>query len=447
MQRSILSTIRPSFRKAGTLMLSKPSFQMFRQTKSQTFIAMQKALRLVKNKYLAAVGIGMLGNLLVNVFFNLKYQRGIWSMDPLESYLAIAVTLVLLSINQGLTGTFKRWFGKQPVRWKYAFLASSTLSLNLLVIGITYIFYHSFYSLADLLIINFVFVPIITISSWRLKKEFITKLTAEGSWMQWKWVSSVLLGICTNTLINLIFDYKFQRNPVSISLEEYLNAIVAAHILLNGTRWIGRKLDTRFPWKDGVVKRLVWQIGTQLVFLIVSLNFLLISITYLLYEGGYAMDELLIINLSLIMLTILFSGIDTSIYFFKNSQSDTGKHLPQLERKPIMVTLGKSKHLVNQNEINFALSQSGLTLIVTKDGRKLPYSQSLEQLYTNLDHSCFFKVNRQVVINRCLVKAYKTLAYGKLALEVNTQELDPSQVHISRTRATEFRKWLNNQSC
>jgi len=444
MQKSILSGIGPSFRKVSFPMLLKPPFQLIRQTKDWLTSSIKLGFQSVKKKYWYALCLGMVGNLLVNVAFNLKYQRSSWSFSFEEYYLAIAVSLVLLSVNQGLTGLFKARAKQKQFNWVIAYLLSSAALLNLMVVGITYAFYNTFYTLSDLLIINLCFVPLTTVISLKLKPEFVQKHVSRGFWSQWTWISSVLLGISVNTVINLIFDYKYQRDLVSTSLEEYLNAILAAHLLLSGTRWISRKLDKSHPWKQGVIKRLLWQVGSQFIFIVLGLNTLVIGITHAFYGGGYSLDEMMVINISMITLTILFSGIDSSIYFFKNWNSDSiNQSLANgLEAKPILVSLGKKKHIVEQSEIKFALSQSGLTLIHTRDGRKMPYTQSLEQLYSGLDQCIFFRANRQVILNRNIVKSYKSLPYGKLEVEVSCEELDSQQVHISRTRATEFRKWL-----
>ena len=125
-------------------MLFKSSFQLINHTKSQTLNAFQKVAQLLKKKYLAALVLGTVGNLLVTVFFNWKYQRNIWSINIEEYYLAIAISLILLSINQGLTGILKTRIRKRPIKWKVIYLVSSTLSLNTLVISITYGFYQSF---------------------------------------------------------------------------------------------------------------------------------------------------------------------------------------------------------------------------------------------------------------------------------------------------------------
>lgn len=427
----------------------KPLLQTLSQTKSRLPVFWPK-LNWLKWEYLAAILLGIAGNYLVNLAFDLKYQRNTGAIDLEEYYLAIFVSLLLLAINRGLTDhqTVKRvektlkW--PPMVFWTSLYTMSSLIVLNLLVVGVTYAFYQSFYVLEDLLLISICFVPLTAILTILLRKQPVKKHGRSTRQNQWIWVSSLLLGIGVNTLINLIFDYKFQRPLISASVEEYLNAILASYLLLSGMRWIGQRLDKRYPWKSGVIKRLTIQLGSQFVFIVFALNVLVVSITYFVYGGFYSFDELMVINISMLLLTSIFSGIDSSIYFYQNWKSATSPQLPtdSEHSRPIQVTLGKTKLFIKQREIDYAFSKSGLTLIFTKQGRKLPYSQSLEQLHQKLNAHLFFRVNRQVILNRGIIKSFKTLPYGKLEVEVSKSDLTASPIHISRTRATHFKKWL-----
>ncbi len=265
---------------------------------------------------------------------------------------------------------------------------------------------------------------------------------------KWRWISVLLLGICGNTLINVIFDYKYQRPLVSISIEEYFNAIIASLILLEGTRWISKKLNNRLPWASGILKRLSYQVMLGFFFLVVVLNALVISITYFFYGGFYEFDELMVINISMISMTLLFSTIDSGIYLFKNWP--TSHEPPEAQtvssKKPIQITLGRVTHLIKPENIQSAISQSGSVFIITKEGRNLIYNDSLDALMKNLDPEIFFRANRQTILTHEVIKSTKSLEYGKVEVALNTSAGQPQTTVISRTKAAQFRKWLRSKT-
>ncbi len=263
----------------------------------------------------------------------------------------------------------------------------------------------------------------------------------------WRWVSVLLLGISSNLLINIILDFKYQRSLVSFSLEEYFNAIIASIFLLEGTRWIIRILDNKLPWSVGVRRRLMTQLSLQLLFIIATLNALVISVTYFFYGGFYGFGDLMVINISVVSLVFLFTLIDTGIFFFsKWKTASNQKDTPRVEQKTIQLSVGKTQHLITAGDIRCAIGQSGLVVIVTKEGRRLPYSQSLDALMTKLDPQLFFRANRQTILTHGIVQSMKALEYGKIQVSLLPDNGHPSEVTISRTRAAEFRKWMSTQT-
>lgn len=282
------------------------------------------------------------------------------------------------------------------------------------------------------------------------KEKVLEKRSLFRRIFQWQWVSIILLGITVNLLINAVLDYKYQRPLVSFSLEEYFNALIGAFVFLKGTRWVSRMLDKRMSWVDGVRKRLITQLLLQLVYIIVSVNVLVISITYFIYGGFYSFEDLILINVSVVSITFFFSAIDIGIYFYNNWKqvSSRSQTSPQTipHRKPIQISLGKVHHLVAQQDIQCAVSQTGSVMIITKEERKLVYSDSLDALMKNLDPTYFFRANRQIILNHGLVKSIKPLGHGKIEASLKPVNGQAQAVIISRTKAAEFRRWLRSQS-
>jgi len=269
-------------------------------------------------------------------------------------------------------------------------------------------------------------------------------------YIRWSWVSVLILGVSSNLLINLILDYKYQRPLVSFSLEEYINAMIASFVLLSGTRLISGRLDHRIPWVKGVGRRLMIQLIIHLVFIITALNIMLISTTYFIYGGFYAFGDLMVINGSVVSLVFFFTLIDTGIYFYNNwrtaSSQSQDDSIAKNAQRPVQVSLGKSRQFVSQENINCAIGQSGLVVIVTKEGRRFPCSQSLDTLLTKLRPDHFFRANRQIILSHSIIETMVSIEYGKILVNLSKGNGHPESIIISRTRAAAFRKWIRNKA-
>ncbi len=286
------------------------------------------------------------------------------------------------------------------------------------------------------------FLPSKSKTVWNTLSTFLART------FKWRWVSIVLLGISCNTLVNVIFDYKHQRPLVSVSFEEYVNAIIASWILLSTTRWVSKKVEVNFPWKDGITRRLVRQVSLQFLLVILLLNALVIGITYFFYGGFYSFDELMVINLSMVTLTVIFTLIDTGMDFSRNwaIKSTRSDREESFSTKPIYVSLGKVSHLLKQENIRCATSESGSVMILTDEDRRLVYPHSLDALMKSLDESSFFRANRQTILSHRTVKSIKALDHGKIEVSLTPAGKNMQSVTISRTRASAFRSWLKSRT-
>ena len=257
---------------------------------------------------------------------------------------------------------------------------------------------------------------------------------------RWCWVSIVLLGILSNTLVNFVLDLKYQRPPLSMSVEEYFNALIAAWLMLGGTRAISARLDRRLPWRQGPRKRLFSQMGLHLLYIVVIFNLVLVGFTYAMYGGFYNLGDILVIDICVVAMSFLFSAFDSSIAFFANwrkASTALTEEKPHTE-KPIEVALGKVRYMVNVPDLQYAYSEGGLTYLQTSE-KKLVYGQSLDGLMEQLGDD-FFRANRQVILRRNMVRNYNSLPQGKIQVQYgNDQE---RSLTVSRTKAAAFRQWL-----
>lgn len=262
---------------------------------------------------------------------------------------------------------------------------------------------------------------------------------------QWRWTSIVLLGVVSNTLVNMVLDLKYNRPLISVDLEEYLNAIIAAALLLEGTRWISRKLDSHVSWEAQPKRRLLIQLVLHFLFVAVVLNAALLTVTYIFYGGIYGAVDLLIIDLTVLLMTFLFSSVDTGIAFYRKPKPDINSTFLKQPPQLINVTLSQTKHFINPADVLCALSDSGMVSLYTTQGTKYLYDGSLDSLMTLLDANHFFRANRQSILSMAAIRTTKSLPQGKIQLTIAKNDQAEITLVVSRTKAASFRRWVRSQ--
>lgn len=111
------------------------------------------------------------------------------------------------------------------------------------------------------------------------------------------------------------------------------------------------------------------------------------------------------------------------------------KEEPKLSR--ILVKIGYNLKIINTDEVSCFYSENKIAYLQTKD-RNYPSDFTLEELETTLDSNCFFRVNRQVIINLNFIKNIHTSPFYKVDIEYQPD----MEITVSRDRVKEFKEWL-----
>jgi two-component system, LytTR family, response regulator LytT len=106
-----------------------------------------------------------------------------------------------------------------------------------------------------------------------------------------------------------------------------------------------------------------------------------------------------------------------------------------------MVRLGQKIVAVPADKIAYFYSENKLTFIVTKDAKKLPLDQALEELIDVLDPRTFFRINRQFIVTFDSIAEIHPYFKGRIKLTLSPKSDD--EVVISSERTPEFKKWID----
>ena len=87
-------------------------------------------------------------------------------------------------------------------------------------------------------------------------------------------------------------------------------------------------------------------------------------------------------------------------------------------------------------------SASEVTSATTLDNQKHVVDFTLEQLQEQLDPHAFFRVNRQFIVHRKVIREVDFYFNGRLL--VKTQPAATDQMLISKARVPEFKAWMNS---
>lgn len=98
---------------------------------------------------------------------------------------------------------------------------------------------------------------------------------------------------------------------------------------------------------------------------------------------------------------------------------------------------------VDLGDVAFFYTTDKNTSIGLKDGRILPYSRSLDHIYSSLNPANYYRANKQFIIARDAVDNITIWFDSRLLVTLNRDV--PERIYISKNKAADFKEWLVNQ--
>jgi two-component system, LytTR family, response regulator LytT len=117
------------------------------------------------------------------------------------------------------------------------------------------------------------------------------------------------------------------------------------------------------------------------------------------------------------------------------------KTTPPEYKSRFMVKLGQKIVALPAEKIAYFFSENKLTFIVSRDGKRYPTDQPLEELVDVLDPKIFFRINRQFIITFDSITEIHPYFKGRIKLTLNPKSEE--DVVISSERTPEFKKWID----
>lgn len=110
-------------------------------------------------------------------------------------------------------------------------------------------------------------------------------------------------------------------------------------------------------------------------------------------------------------------------------------------KERLLFRFGTKLHSLKFDDISYIFSKNKISYFVTKNGQKLPSDYKLQDLEEQVDHSLFFRANRQYIIHINAIDSIKTHSASRLKLTLNPP-IDGNLI-ISTEKTREFKKWID----
>lgn len=135
------------------------------------------------------------------------------------------------------------------------------------------------------------------------------------------------------------------------------------------------------------------------------------------------------------------SKLNTDLLVYKEKFIEKDKKVSRPSVKKRLITYVKDEIVsIEQDDIAFIYTENTLTYIFCANGNIYHSGSSLEEIFTDLSSSLFFRANRQFIISiNTITKIYK---YGNNQLKIEMTPRSPINIIISKNKASEFKKWL-----
>lgn len=115
---------------------------------------------------------------------------------------------------------------------------------------------------------------------------------------------------------------------------------------------------------------------------------------------------------------------------------------PKRYKDRILIPIKDKLLPIEVNHISYFYTSDKTTFICLGDGTHLAYSGTLDQIFSSLDPSNFYRANKQFIVSRTSVKNITIWFDSRLLLTLDTEVPEP--IYISKNKAADFKIWIVN---
>ncbi|MBG7611145.1 LytTR family transcriptional regulator DNA-binding domain-containing protein [Polaribacter sp. BAL334] len=188
------------------------------------------------------------------------------------------------------------------------------------------------------------------------------------------------------------------------------------------------------------------KINFHLIFLIMGLTVIVLSFFLVRIIGSAYEKELEQQNSSLTTEVVNLSKLNSDLFSYKEKVAisdikNTSDDSQDKEKKRLLTYIRNELVPILIDDIAYVYTENSITFVVSFDGNKSISNASLDEVFTQLNPSLFFRANRQFIISISAID--KILKYGNSQLKIVLHTKTTEDIIISKNKAAEFKQWLN----
>lgn len=162
----------------------------------------------------------------------------------------------------------------------------------------------------------------------------------------------------------------------------------------------------------------------------------------------YALQAFKVNSIDYLLKPIKPAELEQAIAKYKQLRSNAVFNYQELAKamqqenqsKRLLIKMGQTIRIVDLNDAAYFYTESKITFVVTKEGKRYPLDFSLEKVEEIIDNQTFFRINRQFIVN---VNAIKEMyAYSKSRVKLDLHPPCDLDTIVSTERSPLFKRWL-----
>jgi len=234
----------------------------------------------------------------------------------------------------------------------------------------------------------------------------------------------------------------------------FLIALIIWEVVRRNIRW----LDKRYDWQENTISRIILQSILCVAlpaFLSFFFTFLFMKLAYQqdIFQTSWLYNEFYAVILIILLINLVYftwwiflkwkeARAEKSVAFSTGTiLSPALPSIRNIQNPTIEVSKGGKTILLPHPDISYAYLSDGYCYIKIFEGDGFITTYTLDEVARILGDIYFFRVNRQILINRNSCTAYRSVENGKIEIDLNPSFKQP--VIVSQKRARDFRKWVS----
>lgn len=179
----------------------------------------------------------------------------------------------------------------------------------------------------------------------------------------------------------------------------------------------------------------------QLIFVILGLIILIVS--YVLIRYFFLQNEQKLADEKNAIEKLYFESLDKLSTTTQTVHVESNNETKDNYARRMLVNKGVQLAPVFINDVSIFYTENKITYIIDSKGEKYTTSQSLDEIYSELNPDEFFRANRQTIVSINSIHRIEKYGATKLKVEVNPKlDLD---IFISKAKISDFKNWVGKK--